>query len=507
MVSFQTKVLKVLRSPQFFAAILILFFIESVWIAFSAAYPMVFDENVHFNATQLYAHQWGPFLPAHTTVVEPFGALARDPSFLYRYLMSFPYRLIAHVTSNQMIQIIDLRFINVILFGGGLILFRKLLLKTRVSAAIVHTSLLFFVLVPVVPLLAGQINYDNLLMPVTAGALLLTIAITEKLARKELPLANIFWLLTLCLLGSLVQDEFLPIFGSILLWITWQLIKIARSGQINFLAKLGDGWHNSSWKYKSLVALPLVLALYLFFQMYGVNLLRYHTPTPSCGQVLSDHICAGDANWVRTQAALAHPAEPNTSPVLFMGGWVYRMLIALFFTSSGGASPQADYLSINPLPLIFISALVMVVAGILLFARYRQALFKGYSHLGFLLFITFIYTVVLWLHNYHDFVRFGQKFAIQGRYILPVAIPLILLLALAFKRLFGQRNQLKAALLVGLLVLFLQGGGALTYIVDSNQNWYWQNKAVVRINELAQQFVKPFILIKTPLHSFGKMLR
>ncbi|HXR49668.1 MAG TPA: hypothetical protein VN778_01425, partial [Verrucomicrobiae bacterium] len=64
---------------------------------------------------------------------------------------------------------------------------------------------------------------------------------------------------------------------------------------------------------------------------------------------------------------------------------------------------------------------------------------------------------------------------------------------------------LKAALLMAVFILFLQGGGVLTYITDSNQAWYWQNRTIVSLNKVAQQVVKPLIIIKTPLRSFGSV--
>jgi hypothetical protein len=505
MVNLQTKILKILRSPQFFAAILILFFIESVWIAFSAVYPMVFDENTHFGIIQMYAHQWGPFLPAHLAATDAAGAIVRDPSFLYHYLMSFPYRLIAAVTSDQMIQVIDLRFINIFLFGGGLVLFRRLLLKTKVSPAIVHATLLFFVLTPVVPLLAGEINYDNMLMPLVALTLLLTLTINDSLRQGKLPALRAAWLLALCLLASLVQVEFLPIFVAIVAWLAWQLFRAVKAGGLRLDTLAAKSWRQSSWVSKSVGFLPVTLALYLSFQMFGINLIRYHTLTPSCGQVLTAQQCSTNANWVRTQNALAHRDPVNSDPVVFATSWTYRMFVALFFTNSGGAGPQANYLNVNPLPLIFGAALAVFGLGAILFIRYRQALFKGYEHLEFLLFVSFTYAGILWLHNYHDYLRFGQKFAIQGRYIFPVALPILLILALALRQSLGNRVRLKMALALAALVLFLQGGGALTYIIDSNHNWYWQNKAIVRLNELAQQAVKPFILIKTPLRNVGRL--
>jgi len=504
MVGFQTKILRVLRSPQFFAAILILFFIESAWIAISAAYPMVFDENAHFTVIQAYAHHLNPFFPTHSTLMDSSGAVSRNPSFLYRWLMSFPYRIISWATGDQMMQVIDLRFLNIFMFGGALILFRKLLLKTKVSEAIINVALLFFVMAPVVPLLAGQVNYDNLVMLVTAGALLMTVNITETITRtRQLPIARCIWLLTLCLLGSLVQFEFLPIFAAIVFWLGWQSFRAFRRQPAVLIQQFAQGWQQTSRGRKLFITIPFVIAFGVFTAMYGVNLVRYHDLTPQCGQVLTVQQCSTNGTWVRNQVALAHKGQIDANPVRFGASWTYRMFLSMFYTSSGGASAQANYLSINPLPLIFFAALGVFGAGVALIVRYHRALFEGYEHLTFLLFASMLYTVALWFRNYHDFATLGIKIAINGRYLFPIALPCMVLIALAFRQFLGDRERLRTGLLVVVFVLFLQGGGALTYIFYSNDHWYWQNSVPVHLNQTAQQLLKPFILVKSPLKSFG----
>lgn len=504
MTDLKTKILAGLRSPQFFAAVLILFFVEAAWIAVSAAYPMVFDENTHFGIIQLFSHQWSPLITQQPPDTEWAGALTRDPSYLYHYLLSFPYRLIAHITNDHMIQVIDLRFINILFFGGALILFRRLLLKTRVSPAIVHVTMLFFVLMPVVPLLAGQINYDNLLILVTAIALLQAVTITQKLRDGQLPIARLLALSIVCLLGSLVQYEFLVIFAGLFLWFSWQFWISSRRG-LKIIPGLFAGWRNTVWQRKLLLAIPLIVASGLFAQKYGVNLAVYHTPLPACDQVMSREACDGYAPWHRNQQVLLNkPAGGvNANPLLYLASWTYRMLIAMFFTSSGGASAQAFYLSINPLPIIFGTALLVLAGGALLLLRYRQLVFRDYQHMDFLIFIGVFFTFMLWFHNYRDYVSLGEKVAIQGRYIFPVILPLMLIVALAFRQLFGHRAHLKLAMLSVAFLMFLQGGGALSYIVNSNESWYWQNSVVSKLNKSAQRVVGKLVVAKTPVRSFG----
>ena len=504
MVTLQTQILRVLRSPKFFIAILVLFAVESIWIAVSAAYPMVFDENTHFGLIQLHAAQLNPVFLHQPPHSEFAGAITRDPSYLYHYLMSFPYRLIVHVTDSQMAQIIFLRFINIAMFGTALVLFRKLLLKTKVSPAIIHVALLFFVLIPVVPLLAGQLNYDNLLMPVAAVALLLATSISSQItAKNTLPIAKILVLATVSMLGCLVQFAFLPIFAGIFLWLGWQVWRGVRRGQLKLSHDIKKQWTATSWQLRTALLVPTVLSAGLFTQMYGVNVVKYHNLTVRCDQVLSEQTCALNGPWQRNHEAFVNKNTVNGNPVLYGASWTYRMFIAMFYTSSGGASPNAWYLSINPLPVIFVTALLVFAFGVLLAIRYHRTLFQGYRYLGMLLFISVFYCASLFLRNYQDYVHLGEKVAINGRYLFPVVLPLMILVALAYRRLLADKHHLKVGLLMAVFVLFLQGGGALSYINSSNGSWYWQNTVVRRINEDAQFVVKPLIVFKNPLASFG----
>jgi hypothetical protein len=499
----QTKILDFLRSRTFFWAIMALFIIESSWIAFSAIYPMVFDENTHFGIIQLYSHRLNPLWFHQPENTSWAGALTRDPSYLYHYLMSFPYRLIAAITHDQMVQVIFLRFINIALFGTGLILFRRLLLKTKASPAIVHVALLFFILTPVVPLLAGQINYDNLIMPLVALTLLLASDISSSLRKLTLPIGKVLILASVGMLSSLVQFMFLPILAGIFLWFGWQAWPIVRKQRRSLPDQARSNWQKTAWTKRLLIGLPLMLALGLFIQMYGVNVVKYHNLTPQCDQVMSRADCADFGPWARNQEVLANKHAINPNPVLYGASWTYRMFVASFFTSSGGGNTGTMYLSINPLPVIFISALLLFSGGVVLLILYRRDVFAGYEHMGLLLFVCLIYGGSLWLRNYHDYVQLGEKIAIQGRYIFPIALPCMIIIALAFRQLFGHRTHLKVALAGAAFVLFLQGGGALTYILNSNESWYWQNNGIARLNHATQALVKPLVVVKKPISAFG----
>ena len=183
MKDFLNRVIAILSSRRFFWIIFVFFVFESIWIAFSAIYPMAFDENFHFGLIRVYSHYWLPFLNAQPPHADAYGAVARDPSYLYHYLMSFPYRLIALVVHGQTGQIIILRLLNIGLFSIGLILFRKVLLRARISRALTNMSLLLFALIPIAPQLAAHINYDNLIFPLLPGSAYLLFGLAMKSKR------------------------------------------------------------------------------------------------------------------------------------------------------------------------------------------------------------------------------------------------------------------------------------------------------------------------------------
>ncbi len=119
----RTKISDVLQSTKLFYAAMVLFVFQASWIALSGRFSMPFDENTHLDATRLYSERLLPFWSENPEGVGNLGAVARDPSYLYPYLLSFPYRVIEFFTSNEMTQVILLRFLHIAMFSVGIYLF------------------------------------------------------------------------------------------------------------------------------------------------------------------------------------------------------------------------------------------------------------------------------------------------------------------------------------------------------------------------------------------------
>ncbi|HVU68640.1 MAG TPA: hypothetical protein VHD63_16005, partial [Ktedonobacteraceae bacterium] len=209
----------VLRSRFFTYGVLAFFVFEAAWIAASAVYPMAFDEDFHFGLIQFYSHHWTPFLATHQAGTSQFGAVSSDPSYLYHYLMSFPYRGLSWLVHGQTAQVVVLRFLNIALFAAGLALWYRLLRRVGSSRLLANTALALFVLIPIVPLLAAHINYDNLLFPLAAWVCLLVLKIDGQLRAGRIDIKTLGILVAACMLSCLVKYPFLPIALAVALFV------------------------------------------------------------------------------------------------------------------------------------------------------------------------------------------------------------------------------------------------------------------------------------------------
>lgn len=114
-----------LGSDHFFGITLLIFVVETGWLACTSRFPMAFDEAYHFGLIRFFSHHPDPLVTSQAADTYKYGALIQNSSLLYHYLMSFPYRLIAAVTQNPEMQVIALRFINIALLVGTLFVMRR----------------------------------------------------------------------------------------------------------------------------------------------------------------------------------------------------------------------------------------------------------------------------------------------------------------------------------------------------------------------------------------------
>lgn len=475
---------------RLFRNILFGFFIfEALWFVFSAIYPMAFDEDFHFGIIKIYSHYWLPFLQDQPAGGDPFGALARDPSYLYHYIMSFPYRLLTHITSNETAQIIILRVVNVGLFTVGIGLFYKLILRVLRSPALANISLAVFILIPIVPQLAAHINYDNLLMPLTAWTCLLTLDVIEQFRKRVINLKILLTLLNVCLLTSLVKYAYLPIFAAVVFFVALYGYLHLRRG--HWPAILQAARKTLSKKMLFGFALLTVVSAGLFMQRYGVNVIKYHTPIADCGDVLDYDHCKSYSPWLRNYNYEAEKTTVDKNPIAYFYSWEQGLRYRLFFAVNSSSRNFENY---PPLPVPYQSALAFGAFGLVVILMYIRRILKD-PFMAFAGLASGLYVLALFVEDYSQFIETAQPVAINGRYLLPVLFLAALLIGRAMQIVLAtyHKTWLKPILAALALLLFLQGGGVMTFILRSDAHWDWPNTAVVHVNNAARHVLAPLI--------------
>ncbi len=495
MSKFYKKFVSVVGSKNFFWLIILVFLLESIWFALSAIYPMAFDEAYHLTNIQIYSHQFSPFFLTQPPGPLTYGPLIHNTSFLFHYLMSFPYRYIEGFTNNLPIQIIILRFIDIILLAAALFNFRKLLLKVKDEPALANLTILVFILVPIVPFLAGQINYDDLGILLTSISLLWTVRFVEQLRKKQqINLPLLIGAVSTAFFVSIVSYLFLPILAAIIIYLTYVLLRFAELEPKKLKRAILYSWHRIKPLRKFALFVVLLISISLFVESYGVNIVKFHNPIPQCNQLLSIPDCQTYSPWYRNYLDQKTYPPVDANPLRYTVSWIYGMYERTLFTINGPAGVEGYA---NPPPLLGISITVAVVfgGGVLLFIKYGRKILRNNPYLKFLLFVDLVFLISLWGRNYHDFIHLKSMIAINGRYLLPILIPIIFMIGLCYKELLHDHKNIMAAFTIVVFLGLLQGGGVISFINASDSNWYWPKYHYVNhINSAAQKIIKPVII-------------
>ena len=488
----------ILKSNKFFIFILIFFFIESAWIAVSAAYPQAFDEDFHFGIINIYTNHLNPFLGSQPINGDRFGALARDPSYLYQYLLNFPLRITKLFTKDILIQVYVLRFINIGLAVSALVIFSKVLKRAKISKTMINLILFLFVLIPIVPQLAGQINYDNLLLPLIAWVLLISFDLLDQIKKYKIKARTLLSLIIICSLASLVKFVFLPIFATIFMFmVIYIYIKHKKRAKKLWLSFI-ESFRKETLYIRIVLVSLLFISVGMFIQRDGVNLLKYHTVEPNCSQVISKSECKSYGPWEYNYVShsdllnsKAHGYNPIRGIFYFANQWLYWMWFRLFFAINGPDNSFANY---PPLPLPSAAALGIFGISILLFLRYIKVFFKDNLRLFLLFAISIIYLLALFIQGFISYRYTNVLENMNGRYLLPVIIPLAGVLSVGFSLFFKKFNRLKVLVALILIFLFIQGGGFLTFIDRSDDTWDVPNSVIRQLNKKARHITNPVII-------------
>ena len=496
MLKFNKKVLEILNSKRFYYFIIILFIFEACWIAFTARYPMAFDEDFHYGIIKLYAHQYSPIFAHQPSNSSQFGALTRDPSYLYHYLLSYPFRIFNYLFKNDTSNIIFLRILNIAMFTAAIVVYKNLFNKyLKLTNSLVNTILLFFVLTPIVPLLAAQINYDNLLVLCSAVTFTLAYKFIGQIKNSNyFDIKTFILLFSICMLSSLVQYAFLPIFVTTFVYILIIIVKSYKYNSKKLINSLRSSFKKLKRPIAVILAVIFIVSLGLFLEKDGYNTIKYHTPVPDCSKVLSVNECKLYAPWQRNYTfETTKSRDIDYNLINYSFDWFHNYFFySLFYSLNGSAG---GYTLGGPLPLIQVVGVLVFFTGVVLFIIYHRKIFKNNNLLFYTFIVSSLYLLTLWIQNYSDFLKTGFAVAEQGRYLIVILLPSYALVAISFRQFLVNYKRYKPILTIAILLIFLQGGGITTYMLTSDSTWYWQNSnAVNKVGSEAQKVIKHVIV-------------
>lgn len=493
MKSFTRLVYEALESRVIFYLTVTLLGLQSFWLALSAVYPLPFDEYMHVGITKLYASHWSPFLTSQPASASLYGDVTRDPSYLYHYLMSFPYRILDVFISNQTALIISMRLFNIVFVCIGLCFFRKLLLKWGISKGITHLALFLYVCTPIVPFLAAQNNYDNLLFLLTPVFLLI---VTKLIIKEGNLIVNLSLYFSLGFITSLVKYTFIPMFVIVSLYLFVFYIK--RWGKIS----LKTEWRKLENKKILLVLLPmLVISFGLFVERPVNNTIRYHSISPKCEDVQAVEVCKDFMPWARNQENLKNKSVEKLygNPVSFTQHWITKSMRGFFAIFShtptqvvSAKEPFGPIVLKSLLPMPIIIAYSVILFGMVAILLQFKKIWAD-QYLRFSLILSGGYLLVLWLFNYQVYLKLGVAQAIQARYTLPILILVYILIAWAVNQTIKSKN-IKSVLLIIIFATYCWGGGIAGYLIRADQNWYWQNNIIIEVNQKTKNILNMLVL-------------
>lgn len=482
-------------SRWFWRVSLVLFVLQALYIAFFGRFSMAYDEYYHLGSIQQYAKVWFPWSVQQPAGPAVIGSVPTDSSYLYHYLMSFPYRLLEHVVSSQTAQIIALRLIDVVIVVAGLYIFRRVLRHMGMSWSALHGLLFVIVCLPMAPFLAGQLTYDALFFTLTALSVLVAVRYARAIRDSHrLPLLDTLLLAALLVTTAQVKYAFLPIALAIVGFTGSILYRELRASTVKLKNEL-ETWRVELRSAKVLIAAALLVATsFLFVMRYGMNMAHYQSPLPKCNVVLGRERClaygpyARDDNHVQLRLADALTARDKLTYPL---GWIHQMIYESYFAVG---SMEIRYPTGKPLPVPFAAGYVLAVAALALVVLRVKTVWRRGVDRQLVLCVVVVYTLFLFAENARAFLSTGVPVAIHGRYLLPL-LPLIGYLAYEALRSMKHWPRMRTyvvGLYMTLMLLTFYSGGIMVFIMRSSETWYWQSAQ--SFTNAVRSMLWPFII-------------
>ncbi len=475
--------IRIFENKNFFIFILAIVIFQGLWYALSFG-PFLFDESRHFTFISLYSEHLNPIISIQTPAVDALGQVAREPSYLYYYIMSIPLRIIKLFTADPTIHLILLRCINLSIFVGAIILYKKAFLKMGIKEAVVNIALLFFILIPSVAPLAGVVSYD-------VGALILLAIIlmisARMYRRKNLVITDVVLFLSTAFLSSVIKYTVLPFILGIGIAL---VLRLYSSGIKSQAISLRKSFIATKTGYRIALGGLLLFSIVVFVERPVQNLIQYKSLNPSCFETLpkqtaqdrctKNYVYERNVKFLAAKPATFKPANPID---YFLGTWVPGMVV-----SSTRQVPAVPFLPV--VTGFFYTALIFSVVVVLLAAR---EILSRNRVVWIMIITSIVYIGAVYYSNYTGYVRLGQPVAVSARYLMPI-IPLVLILvALSVQALFPRFKNYFSLLVLVIVIVLTQGGGLVGYVLHMQDTYYLKGNLMHGINHNTQKVLRHLV--------------
>jgi hypothetical protein len=420
--------------------ILFIFIGYTIFLSINVKPGIIPDETYHFEVSKHLTSTWG--IPENIPIAQEVGKSVKHNSYLgywiYARMLNFFTLFVPTATEWQFL--VYLRIINA-LFSWGTVLVTYFLAKEIISnkwlqllPVFMLTNTLMFVF------LSAGVNHDN---PAIFFSTISLLFFLKSLKQKNFIQNTLVWIILICI-ACLIKYSVLPL--ALIMSIIWIIYFIKKKPEIKV----------KQLTYKANPALFILVLLFvaLNFSVYGMNIIRHKSITPSCTDVYSKEICEISAFSVRHKN-MALPEKLTVTKAFQQGDpepiryifdfWIRAMLDRIF-----GIMGHKTYF---PISVSYFLMLILWSLG--LGMRYIRRL---NFELLCLSIIFIFYALVLIQMNYKSELTYGFQTAValQGRYIFPVITIAYTIWGYIFEKVSNKFIRLSTILV--LIALFFYGG-------------------------------------------------
>jgi hypothetical protein len=465
-------------------AALLYFAIRLIFFAVNLSPYVPPDESTHFGISRLFQQTW--LIPADTNESWAYGQITHRP-FLYYWLMGrFLHLNIFGISDLLFLRLVNAAIALVTVFLG--LQWIRLVTPNRATQA------LFVILLtntPMYTFVGASVSYDNLTILWAVCALYYLMRL-----QKNPCFDDLFVFVLILLAGALSKKTFLPLAPLFLILGVFHITPKLYTNKIDrqLILRVPHGWQ--------VIWSALIIVLLIFnLRLYGGNLINYGCLIPTHDQVLTleqamqnrifarNHIIrsfkADQLSYTKAlqmAARIGHPGDRRatvylierirqhkTKPERLMGPgkyalvWWQKMLQGLMGIVGHRTMTK-------PLSIMAIYQAVFFTALLLLLVLWVKD--SGRTGLANAAVIFLFYAIILMFFiNYPTYRQYySLLLKLQGRYLLPVIVPLYGLVACSYMEAI-KTNWLKAVVLC-LLASFFVWGDFVYFLQNVDASWY-----------------------------------